>query len=294
MLKIVEKSKLWFAISLIIIAVGLFFTFTKGLNLGIDFKGGTVVNIDFGKSMDDADEAKIDKIIEKYCEVDDTEKRIVNKNELEITFKAGVIEKSQIGTLHKEIQKEFELGDKYLLSEDNIGSSVGKELTKKAWIAIVLATIAMMIYISLRFKLTFGMAAVIALLHDILITLSVYAIFDIKINTPFIAAMLTILGYSINDTIVVFDRIRENTKKDRRTPYAELANNSIKQTLSRSINTSISTLVTILMLYILVPAIRQFTIPLIVGVISGSYSSIFIASPVWVAISNAFSKKAKA
>lgn len=291
MLKIVEKSKLWGAISLAIILVGLFFTFTRGLNFGIDFKGGTVVNIDFNKEMSKQDESDINEIISKYCQLDDTELRPMNKTEIEITFKEGSIDKAKIGALHKEIKEKFSLKDDYLMNEDNKGASVSGELTRKAWIAIVTATIAMLIYITFRFKLSFGLAAVVALLHDILITLSVYAIFDIKINAPFIAAMLTILGYSINDTIVVFDRIRENIKLERKTPLADLANKSISQTLSRSINTSVSTLITILMLFILVPAIRAFTIPLIVGVLSGSYSSIFIASPVWVSFTKILKKK---
>ncbi|WBW99534.1 protein translocase subunit SecF [Oceanirhabdus sp. W0125-5] len=293
MLKIVEKSKIWFSISIIIVLAGLFFMFTNGLNFGIDFKGGTVVKIDFQKEMSQEESAEIDNIISKYCDVDDTEKRIMNKTELELSFKQGVIEKESIGKLHKEIKEKFQLKDDYVLSERNIGATVSKELTKTAWIAVVAATIAMLIYITFRFEITFGVAAIIALLHDILITLSVYAIFDVKINTPFIVAMLTILGYSINDTIVVFDRVRENKNKNRKLPLNELANSSIRQTISRSINTSISTLMTIVCLFILVPAIREFTLPLIVGVLSGSYSSIFIASPVWVMINKRLKKAYK-
>ncbi len=267
--------------------------FTNGLNFGIDFKGGTVVKIDFQKEMNQDEKAEIQTIISKYCAVDDTEIRVVNKTEIEISFKTGIIENEKIGALHKEIKEKFELGDDYLLSEENIGASIGKELTRKAWIAVLVASVAMLIYITFRFEITFGVAAIIALLHDILITMSIYAIFDIKINTPFIAAMLTILGYSINDTIVVFDRIRENKNKNRKLPLNELANNSIRQTISRSINTSVSTLITIVILFILVPTIRQFTLPLIVGVVSGSYSSIFIASPVWVMINKKFKKAYK-
>ncbi|MCM1992581.1 protein translocase subunit SecF [Oceanirhabdus seepicola] len=293
MLKIVEKSKIWFSISIAIIAVGLFFMFTNGLNFGIDFKGGTVVKVDFQKEMSQDDKTEIETIISKYCDVDDTEIRVVNKTEVELSFKADAIEKESIGALHKEIKDKFELKDDYVLSESNKGASISKELTRTAWIAVVVATIAMLIYITFRFEFTFGVAAVIALLHDILITLSIYAIFDVKINTPFIAAMLTILGYSINDTIVVFDRVRENKNKNRKLPLNELANNSIRQTISRSINTSISTLITIIILFILVPSIREFTLPLIVGVVSGSYSSIFIASPAWVMISKKFKKAYK-
>jgi len=122
-------------------------------------------------------------------------------------------------------------------------------------------------------------------------TLSFYAIFDIQANTPFIAAILTIVGYSINDTIVIFDRIRENVKKNRRMDPKEVANISITETMTRSINTSLTTLITIVAVYVLVPSIREFSLPLIVGIACGAYSSIFIASPLWVIIKNAKQKK---
>ena len=149
-------------------------------------------------------------------------------------------------------------------------------------LAILAASVVMLIYVAIRFEFTFGIAAIIATLHDVLITISVYAIFGIPVNTPFIAAILTIVGYSMNDTIVIFDRIRENNKKMRRANSTEIADVSITETMRRSIFTSLSTLVTIIAINILVPSVREFTIPLMVGIVCGAYSSIFIASPVWV------------
>jgi preprotein translocase SecF subunit len=141
----------------------------------------------------------------------------------------------------------------------------------------------MLAYITFRFELRFGIAAIIALIHDVLFMLSVYSILRIPVNSPFVAAILTILGYSINDTIVVFDRIRENLRLLKKNNFAEVANISISQTLSRSINTSVTTLVTIVALYVLgVEQIREFALPLMAGVLGGTYSSIFIASPAWV------------
>ena len=140
----------------------------------------------------------------------------------------------------------------------------------------------MLIYIAIRFEFKFGMAAILALVHDVLITLAVYAIFDIPVNNSFIAAMLTIVGYSINDTIVVFDRIRENSKKMRRSTPTEIANTSINKTLARTINTSLTTLIIIGAVNIFVPTVREFSFPLLVGIAAGAYSSIFIASPIWV------------
>ena len=150
---------------------------------------------------------------------------------------------------------------------------------------MMIAAVGMLLYITFRFELSFGLAAILALLHDILIVLAVYVIFRIPLNSPFVAAMLTVLGYSINDTIVVFDRIRENRKTMKKFNYEQLATDSVNQTVRRSVYTSMTTLIMILALYVLgVPQIREFALPLIAGIISGTYSSIFIASPVWVMI----------
>jgi preprotein translocase subunit SecF len=280
MLKIVERTKLWITMSLIVIIIGMGFIAFKGLNFGIDFKGGTLITIDMNKTVTNDELDEVRTLIGKYVDKDSVSLRTTNEKEIEMTLKSESIEEGKVGELVDEIEEKFESAN--LLSEETIGSSIGKELTQKAWIAVIIASIAMLIYIGIRFEFNFGIAAIIALVHDILITLSIYAIFGLKLNSPFIAAMLTILGYSINDTIVVFDRIRENKKRLGKVSLEELTNVSVTQTLSRSINTTISTLFTITAVLIFVPAIRELTIPLIVGVVSGSYSSIFIASPVWV------------
>jgi len=280
MLKVIEKTKIWIAISLTIIIIGLGFVAFKGLNFGIDFKGGSVITVDIGNKVTTQDLDTVRDVIGKYVKSDSYSLRTTNQKEIEMTIKSGAIEEEKVGALKDDVIKSFKSAK--LLSEETIGSVIGKELTRKAWIAVIIASIAMLIYIAARFEFTFGLAAIVALVHDILITLSVYAIFGLKLNSPFIAAMLTILGYSINDTIVVFDRIRENMKKSHKLSLDELTNMSVNQTLARSINTSLSTLFTIVAVFIFVPSIRELAIPLIVGIISGSYSSIFIASPVWV------------
>lgn len=284
MFKIVEKTKLWFTLSLTVIIIGMFIFITKGLNYGIDFTGGTLLDIDMNKTVTVEDKKELDTILKSYTDKYSL-RDINNKKEIEIIIQSGAVKDEKIAELKKEIKGKFKLGDKYLVSEENIGGSVGSELTKKAWGAIGVAFLAMLIYIAFRFEVKFGIAAILALIHDILITLSVYAIFRVKVNSPFIAAILTILGYSINDTIVVFDRIRENRKKLGRIELNELVNKSINQTITRSINTSLSTLITILALLILVPSIREFTLPLTIGIVAGTYSSIFIASPIWVLLS---------
>ena len=190
-----------------------------------------------------------------------------------------------------ELKDKYSLEDTALLSQEEIGASVGKELTRNSLLALFAAGVVMLIYVAIRFEFTFGVAALVATLHDILMTIGVYAIFGIPVNTPFIAAMLTIVGYSMNDTIVIFDRIRENTKKMRRANTYEIADTSLTETLARSVYTSLSTLATIVAINILVPSVREFTIPLIVGIICGAYSSIFIASPVYVLLKEKTGKK---
>ena len=178
------------------------------------------------------------------------------------------------------------LADNYgqikVISEDRVSATVGAELWGNASMALIIAAILMLIYISVRFELLSGLAAVIALVHDLLVMIAVYAIFQLPVNTSFIAAMLTILGYSINATIVIFDRIRENAKFLKKDTFAEITNKSIAQSLTRAINTSATTLLTIVMVYILgVASVKEFALPIIIGIVCGTYSSIFIAGPMW-------------
>jgi len=277
MLKIVEKTKLWLAVSLIVIIIGMVFLGKNGLNFGIDFKGGTTVNIEMGKDFNQKLKEEIDVIVKKYDKNATT--YIANKTQYEV--KSNVLNSENIGKMFSEIKDKYKIADEALTSQ-NVGPSIGKELRNKAVRALLLATVAMLAYIWMRFEIRFGIAAIIALIHDVLITLSVYTIFSIPVNTPFIAAMLTIVGYSINDTIVIFDRLRENRRKMRGRDILEITNISITQTMSRSINTTLTTLITIVCVYIFVPSVREFTFPLIIGILSGAYSSIFIASPIWV------------
>lgn len=288
MLKIVEKTKLWFAISLIVIVIGMGFMATRGLNLGIDFKGGTILDIKMNQEFNKAD---VDKIIEKHAKNEYISKTVDDAKSLEVTIKSESLSPDQIAVMLDEIKAEFKSSE--LTSQDTIGASVGTELKTKAIIALIIATICMLIYIGLRFELSFGVAAIIALLHDVIITVGVYAVFSIPVNSTFIAAILTIIGYSINDTIVIFDRIRENQKNMRKVPLEEIINTSVTQTMSRSINTVATTLFTIVAVYVFVPSIRELSFPLIIGILVGCYSSIFIASPTWLLIKRR-SKKVRA
>ncbi|WP_286907813.1 protein translocase subunit SecF [Clostridium sp. UBA1652] len=280
MLKIIEKTKLWFGISILVIAIGIgAMVYRGGLNLGLDFQGGTKMTIDMGAEFN---KTEVDEIVKKYA--DDAVTNTLNDTQLEV--KAKEFDSNKVSELMKELKEKYSLKDDALLSQQEIGASVSADLTRNALISLGIAAVAMLIYIAIRFEFNFGVAAIVALLHDIVITVTVYAIFNIPLNTPFIVAILTIIGYSINDTIVIFDRIRENQKKMRRVSHAEVANVSITQTYFRSIITSLTTLITITAVNVLVPSVREFTVPLIIGIACGAYSSIFIASPVWVMLKN--------
>ncbi|HEX9025338.1 MAG TPA: protein translocase subunit SecF [Clostridium sp.] len=284
MLKIMEKTKLWFSISLIIIVIGLGFLCFRGLNFGIDFKGGTDVSIQLNENINKDD---VDAIVKTYAPDASTN----TSDNYEYEIKSADLDSDKLASIMTDLKDKYGLTDTALLTQSEIGASVGKELTQNSILALLAAFAVMLIYIAIRFEFKFGVAAIVATIHDILITLSVYSIFHISVNTPFIAAMLTIVGYSMNDTIVIFDRIRENAKKMRRAKSIEVADVSITETITRSIYTSLATVVTIIAMNVLVPSVREFTIPLIIGIVSGAYSSICIASPIWVYLKDKIGNK---
>ena len=284
MYKIIEKTKLWFAISIIIILIGVFFMSTKGLNWSIDFKGGTIVSVNMDKAFD---KSEVDIIVKKYAK--DATSVTVNNTIIEI--KSAELTTEKVNTMFKELKEKYKLKDSGPVSQRTIEASLGAHTKNNAILSIIIANILILLYIGWRFEFKFGVSAIIALVHDVLITVSVYAIFQIPVDTAFIAAILTVLGYSMSDTIVVFDRVRENQKFMRSASVGELANASITQTFRRSIFTVLTVVITLTSVFVFVPAIRNFSIPLLVGIISGCYSSIFIATPMWVILKNRSSKK---
>jgi preprotein translocase subunit SecF len=285
-LKIIENTKIWFALSGVLITIGIIaFIIHGGLNQGIDFKGGTIVDIKIGKTYQVEDVRKIAAKYDKDILVQAVEGNVVS-------MRSAILSDAQLQSLTKEVESKYTLKTDAVLQSQRIGSSVSKELVQSSFLSAILSIIAILIFVTIRFEFRSGVSAVIALVHDLLITLSVYAVIQIPINSSFIAAILTILGYSMSDTIVVFDRIRENKKLGKSKSYGELANTSITQTIVRSINTILTVLITITSLYIFgVQAVRDFALPLIIGVISGCYSSIFIASPIWVLWMNSDKKE---
>ena len=277
MFNIIEKRNIFFIISAIVIIAGIVgFVINGGFNTDIDFTGGTEIYVNIGAEYDEM------AIRDALKGVDGVEISSVQKSDdTEAIIKTHELTQEQKVAAQDAIKAAF--ANATILSEDNVSASVGAELWNNAATSIAIAAILMLIYITFRFELLTGISAVLALLHDMLIMMSVYALFKIPVNTSFIAAILTILGYSINATIVVFDRVRENTRFLKKESFADVVNKSIWQTIGRSINTSVTTLIVLVVLYIIgVPSIKEFAFPLIVGVVCGCYSSLFLAGQFWV------------
>ena len=286
------KKAIFFAISIAVIAAG-FVTMGvqsgKGegaLNYSLEFKGGTATTVTFDKdySIKEID-SKIVPVVEDVTGDHNVQAQKV-KDSNQIIIKTQTLNLDEREALNNALADKFGV-DTSTITAENISSTVSSEMRQDAIIAVIISAICMLIYIWFRFKdIRFGASAIIALIHDVLVVLTVYALMRISVGNTFIACMLTIIGYSVNDTIVIFDRIRENLAlkhgKQTREDLMEVANRSLTQTLSRSINTSITTFIMVFMLFLLgVASIREFALPLMAGMICGAYSSICIATELW-------------
>ena len=285
-----KRRKLWFSISALIIAAGVagmaYFGSTTGkvFNYSIEFAGGTSTTVDFGKTytIEEIEENIVPYVSETLG--GSTVQATTVDDSTEIVLKTRTLTLEERESLNKMLEQQFDV-DVSTISSQSISSTVSSEMRNSAILSVVIACLCMLVYIRFRFKdLRFATSAIIALVHDVLVVIAAYVLLRITVGNTFIACVLTIVGYSVNDTIVVFDRIRENLQGVRQTPQTlyEVANRSLTQTLTRSINTSITTFVMVLLLFIMgVPAIKEFALPLMIGLISGSYSSIFIATELW-------------
>ena len=278
-IKFIENRKKFYAVSACVIIIGLGFGLIRGFNYGIDFTGGTMMQIEMGQ------EVSIDEVKDAIAQYDlDPTIVYASDNHSQVIIRTIKDLKSDERTeVVDTLQEKFGFDDKDVLASEEFGPTVGKDLRENAIKSILIAGLVMLVYIRFRFKnWQYGLAAIAGLAHDIMVTLSLYAIFRITINNPFIAGILTVVGYSINDTIVVFDRIRENTKFFKRKQGIELIDTSINQTLSRSLMTSLTTLIVMIPLFVMASSeLRAFLIPLMIGVFVGTYSSIFLCSPVF-------------
>ena len=274
-----SRRKVSYIISAAILIIGLAFGLVRGLNYGIDFTGGTMIQMDMGKQVkisqvkDSIEEFQLEPEI-IYSGADHSQIVIRTTETLEKAERAEVIDA---------INQEFGITEDNVVAQEFFGASVGKELRNNAILAIIIAALCMLIYIRIRFRQwNFGASAMLGVLHDVLIVIAFYAIFGITVNNPFIAGILTVVGYSINDTIVVFDRIRENLHYMKKGTLLETIDRSITQTLGRSLMTSVTTLIVMIPMVIIAgEAIREFVLPLMVGILAGAYSSIFFCSPIY-------------
>ena len=274
---IVGKRKLFYIVSVVLILAGMVSMLFQGLNLGIDFTSGNKMIVQFEQDVN------IAELRNTLAENGLTGSKIQELDNGSYVLKTSELTQDMEEALIDTLEAKFGALD--VLSSGLIGPSIGAELKKSAAIALTLAVILMLCYITFRFELHFAIAGILALFHDVLAVVAVFSIFQLEVDSTFIAALLTVFGYSINDKIVVFDRIRENLTKVRKDELADLVNTSIAQSFTRSMNTSISTLILLLaMLFFGGETTRIFVLAMSLGVIVGTYSSLCIASPIWYEI----------
>ena len=272
--------RLFNLISLTLITISILLLLFKGLNFGIDFKGGTLIEL-----RSNNDQTNISTLRKSFSNMnlgDVNVKKFGNDNDFLIKFEKKDTENNLIEYIKLSLTKS--IGDSFNFRRvENVGPKVSSELLKSGIIAISLSLAAMLFYIWIRFEWQFSLGAILALFHDVIITLGVFSLFGLEINLSIIAAILTIVGYSMNDTVVIFDRVRENLRKFSDIKIFELTNISINETLSRTIITSVTTLLALISIYIFGGEIlKGFSLAMILGVIFGTYSSIYIANPILV------------
>jgi len=267
-------------ISLSLIIVSLILLLFKGLNYGVDFKGGTLIEIRTDQNSSDI--SKIRDSLKQMNLGDVSVKKFGNDTDFIVKFEKKDSNNPEfIENIKKKLSSS--IGNVDFRRVENVGPKVSSELLKSGIIAIALSLAAMLLYIWIRFEWQFSLGAIIALFHDVIITLGIFSLFSLEINLSIVAAVLTIVGYSMNDTVVIFDRVRENLRKFADIKIFELTNISINETLSRTIITSVTTLLALLSIYFFGGEIlKGFSLAMILGVIFGTYSSIYIANPILV------------
>lgn len=277
------KAKYFVPLSslLILVSIILLVPQVRGLTPGIDFTGGTQFTLKFATPVDTASlrsalagvpVAGVD--LSKSVIQD-----VAGRNTKVVTTQLDVeVHRAVIDQIEETLRAQFPVQD---ISRTSIGHQVSREIATKGWQAILLALVVMLVYIAWRFRLRYAVGALVAILHDVLIALGVFAIFRIEVNLPSIAGFLTIVGYSLNDTIVIFDRIRENLKIDKKGSIFDVINRSVNQSLSRTLNTSLTTFIPVFILFLFGgPVLRGFSVALLIGVTVGTYSSMYIANPI--------------
>ncbi len=284
-LNFVGSRKYGYIFSGTLILVTLILLIVRGPNYGIDFKGGVSMRVKFDQSVTVGDVRKsLGKAGYGNAEIKETVLKTANGTEKEMIIQVELTRKPDeiASKVTEQLKKDFPKGLD-IRSIDTVGPKIGGELRRAAIWAILFSLILILIYITFRFEFRFAVGAIVPLFHDVLITLGFFLIFNLEISLAVVAAFLTIVGYSLNDTIVVFDRIRENLKLKRREDFVHIINESINETLSRTVITSFTTFLVILVLYLFGgEVIHNFSFAMLVGVVIGTYSSIFVAAPLLV------------
>ncbi|MCL1859072.1 MAG: protein translocase subunit SecF [Oscillospiraceae bacterium] len=280
----VGKRKIFFIIIGVIFIVGIVSFFMRGFNWDIDFLGGAIMEYNINKDVTDGDLSKVKELVTETIGFEPSSVVKSGSPARQVVIKTKTINTDQRKEIFDVLSQEYTMTEDDIYISNNVDPTVGAELAKNTVIAVSLAVVLMLAYITVRFDFFSGVAAILCLILNMFVMLTFYSLLQIPMNVTVIAAFLTILGYSINAMIVIFDRVRENVKlkKGTGTAFAKIINESACQTLARSINTTITTLLTITCVYILgVSAIRAFALPLIVGIAAGLFTSVCVSGPLW-------------
>lgn len=278
-IEVIKHSKKWITLSTIsfIIFLGMFLV--KGLNYGIDFTGGSLIQLNYSKNITLADINKeLDSLAIEIPQLTSTARKVqVSQSDNNVIIRTAEMSDKETEELLTKLQT---LGEYKLERAEKVGATIGEELKTSAIYALTIGGLLIVLYITMRYEFKFAIAGILTLLHDVTAALGVIALLGYEVDTPFIAAILTILGYSINDTIIIYDRIRESLRKKSDMTFGEVLNKSLNQVLVRSINTSVTTLLALVAILVFGgDSLRTFTTTLLVGIGVGTYSSIYISTP---------------
>ena len=286
MFSIVKNYKIFFSITIIFLLIGFGSIVTRGFNLGIDFTGGSIVDLTFENPVNVAQVRDVLKEHDMGNSIIQLENSDGKTEANSVLIRTGVVEDTELRATMNDLQSK--LGNYQIQRVEQVGATIGSELVQQAAMAIVLSWVLMIAYITFRFEFKFAIAAIIALIIDVLVVLSYISLFQMEMDSSFVAALLTVVGYSVNGTIVIFDRIRENLKIHRRSEsLGEMVDNSIWQCMTRTIYTVATSLFAIVSIFLFGgETIHNFSFAMLVGFASGAYTSIFLAGPMWMFLKN--------
>lgn len=286
MFSIVKNYKIFFSITIIFLLIGFGSIVTRGFNLGIDFTGGSIVDLTFENPVNVAQVRDVLKEHDMGNSIIQLENSDGKTEANSVLIRTGGVEDTELRATMNDLQSK--LGNYQIQRVEQVGATIGSELVQQAAMAIVLSWVLMIAYITFRFEFKFAIAAIIALIIDVLVVLSYFSLFQMEMDSSFVAALLTVVGYSVNGTIVIFDRIRENLKIHRRSEsLGEMVDNSIWQCMTRTIYTVATSLFAIVSIFLFGgETIHNFSFAMLVGFASGAYTSIFLAGPMWMFLKN--------